>query len=56
MNNKRRVHVPSIKPLGMSLLDRVNQVIVEEQTIFTLAKLNPITTQRRGTVTLGVWF
>jgi hypothetical protein len=56
MNSKRRVHVPSIKPLGTPLLDRINQVVVEEQTIFTLAKLNPITTQRRGTVTPGVWF
>jgi hypothetical protein len=44
MNSKRRVHIPSIKPLGMPLLDRIKQVIVEEQTIFTLAKLNPITT------------
>jgi hypothetical protein len=56
MNNKRRVHVPSVKPLGTSLLDRINQVIIEEQTLFTLVKLNPTTTHRRSIVTPGVWF
>jgi hypothetical protein len=56
MNSKRRVHVPSVKPLGTPLLDRINQVIIEEQTFFTLSKLNPTTTQRRSIVTSGVWF
>jgi hypothetical protein len=56
MNSKRRVHVSNIKPLGMPLLDRINQVIIEEQTFFTLTKLNPTTTQMRSTVTPGVWF
>jgi hypothetical protein len=44
MNSKRRVHVPNVKPLGMPLLDRINQVIIEEQAFFTLAKLNSTTT------------
>jgi hypothetical protein len=56
MNSKRRVHVPSVKPLGTPLLDRINQVIIEEQTFFALEKLNPITTQRRSNVTPRVWF
>jgi hypothetical protein len=32
MNSKRRVYVPSVKPLRTPLLDRINQVIIEEQT------------------------
>jgi hypothetical protein len=55
MDNKRRVYVPSIKPLGTPLLDIINQVIIKEQTFFTMLKLNPTTTQRRSTVTAGVW-
>jgi hypothetical protein len=56
MNSKRRVHVPSVKPLGTPLLDRINQVIIKKQTFFALVKLNLTTTQRRSTVSLGVWF
>jgi hypothetical protein len=56
MNSRRRVHVPSVKPLRTPLLDRINKVIIEKQTFFALAKLDPTTTQRRSTVTLGVWF
>jgi hypothetical protein len=56
MNSKRRDHVPRVKLLETSLLDRINQVIIEKQTLFTLAELNPTTTQRRSVVTPGVWF
>jgi hypothetical protein len=49
-------HVSSIKPLGTPLLHRINQVIVEEEILLTLAELNPTATQRRNIITLGVWF
>jgi hypothetical protein len=56
MNSEGRAHVPSIKPLGTPLLNRINQVIVEKQTLFTLAELNSTTTQSRSITTSGVWF
>jgi hypothetical protein len=40
----------------MPLLHRINQVIVEEEILLTLAELNPTTTQRRNIITPGVWF
>jgi hypothetical protein len=42
MNRKMRVHVPSVKPLKTPHLDRINPVIIEKQTLFTLVELNPI--------------
>jgi hypothetical protein len=49
-------HVSSVKPLRMPLLNRINQVIVEKEILLILAKLNPIATQRRNIITMGVWF
>jgi hypothetical protein len=49
-------HVSGVKPLGTPLLHRINQVIVEEKNLLTLAELNPIATQRRNIITPGVWF
>jgi hypothetical protein len=37
-------HVFSVKPLRMPLLHRINQVIVEEEILLTLAELNPTVT------------
>jgi hypothetical protein len=30
MDSKRRAHDPSVKPLRMPLLDRINHVVIEE--------------------------
>jgi hypothetical protein len=56
VERKREEHVFGVKPLGMPLLHRINQVIVEEEILLTLVELNPIATQRRNIITLGVWF
>jgi hypothetical protein len=55
MNSKSGEHVFSVKPHGMPLLHRINQVIVEKEILFALAKLNPTTTQRRNIITPGMW-
>jgi hypothetical protein len=56
VNRKGREHVFGVKPLGMPLLHRINQVIVEKEIFLTLAELNPTATQRRNIITPGVWF
>jgi hypothetical protein len=56
MNSKSGEHVSSVKPLGMPLLHRINQVIVKKEILFALAELNPTTTQRRNIITPRVWF
>jgi hypothetical protein len=44
VNSKSGEHVSGIKPLGMSLLHRINQVIVEKEFFLALAEMNPTTT------------
>jgi hypothetical protein len=44
VERRGREHVFGIKPLGMPLLHRINQVIVKEEILLTLAELNPIAT------------
>jgi hypothetical protein len=56
MHCEGRGHVPSIKPLGSPVLNRVNQVVLKELFLLTLAKLDTTTTQGRSTITPGVWF
>jgi hypothetical protein len=56
MNSKSGEHFSGVKPLRMLLLHRINQVIVEKEILFNLAKLNPTTTQRRNIITLGCGF
>jgi hypothetical protein len=56
VNSKSGEHVSGVKPPGMPLLYRINQVIVEKEILFALMKLNPTTTQRRNIITPGVRF
>jgi hypothetical protein len=49
-------HVSDVKPLRMPLLHKINQVIVDEEILLTLAELNTTATQRRNIITPGVWF
>jgi hypothetical protein len=56
VERKGEEHVFDVKPLGTPLLHRINQVIVEEEILLTLAELNPTATQRRNIITLRVWF
>jgi hypothetical protein len=44
MHYKGRGHIPSIKPLGSPVLNQVNQVVLEELFLLTLAKLDTTTT------------
>jgi hypothetical protein len=34
MNSKRRNHVCSIKPLGTSILNRINKIIIKKRAFF----------------------
>jgi hypothetical protein len=43
VNSKSREHVSGVKPLGMPLLHRINQVIVKKEILFALIELNPTT-------------
>jgi hypothetical protein len=56
VDRKGKKHIPSVKPLGMPLLHRINQVIVKKEILLALAELNPTATQRRNIITLEVWF
>jgi hypothetical protein len=56
LERKGGEHVSGVKPLRTPLLHKINQVIIEEEILLTLTKLNPTTTQRRNIITLGVWF
>jgi hypothetical protein len=44
VDSERGIHIPSIKPLGTPILNRVNQVVLEELFLLVLAKLNTTTT------------
>ena len=56
MDNKRRDQIGSIKPIGTPIPYRINQVIVKELALKTLAKLNPAATKNTGVFTVGLGF
>jgi hypothetical protein len=51
MNSKGRNHVHNIKPLGMSVPNRINKIIIKKEGFLPLMELDATTTQRRSTVT-----
>jgi hypothetical protein len=56
MNSKGRNHIGSIKPVGMPIPHRINQVIIKELIFATLAKLDPAATKNTGVITAGLGF
>ena len=54
MNEKRRNQIGGIKPVSTPIPHRINQVIVKEFTLKTLAKLNPAATKNIGVITVGL--
>ena len=48
VDSKRRDQISGIKPVGMLISYRINQVIIKELALKTLAKLNPTTTKNVG--------
>ena len=54
MNGKRRNQIGSIKPVGTPIPHRINQVIVKEFALKTLAKLNPAATKNVGVIVAGL--
>ena len=56
MDSKRRDQIGDIKPVGTSISYRINQVIVKELALKTLAKLNPAATKNTGVFTAGLGF
>ena len=55
MNGKRRNQVGGIKPVSTPIPHRINQVIVKEFALKTLAKLNPAATKNIGVIAAGLW-
>ena len=55
MDDKGRDQIGSIKPVGTPIPHRINQVIVKEFALKTLAKLNPAATKNIGVITAGLW-
>ena len=55
MNGKRRNQVGGIKPVSTPIPHRINQVIVKEVALKTLAKLDPIATKNIGVIVAGLW-
>ena len=55
MNRKRRNQIGGIKPVGTPISHRINQVIVKEFALKTLAKLNPTATKNIGVIAVGLW-
>ena len=55
MNGKRRNQVGGIKPVSTPIPHRINQIIVKEFALKTLAKLNPTATKNIGVITAGLW-
>jgi hypothetical protein len=51
MNSKGRNHVCSIKPLGTSISNRINKIIIKKEGFLPLTELDVTTTQRRSTIT-----
>ena len=56
MNGKRRNQIGGIKLVGTPIPYRINQVIVKELALKTLAKLNPTTTKNVGFFAAGLGF
>ena len=56
MDDKGRDQIGSIKPIGTPIFYRINQVIVKELDLKTLAKLNPATAKNAGFFTAGLRF
>ena len=56
MDSKRRDQIGGIKPVGMPIPHRINQVIVKELALKTLAKLNPTATKDTGVFEVGLGF
>ena len=54
MNSKRRNQIGGIKPVGTPIPHRINQVIIKEFTLKTLAKLNPTATKNMGVIAAGL--
>ena len=54
VNGKRRNQVGSIKPVSTSIPHRINQVIVKEFALKTLAKLDPAATKNIGVIAAGL--
>ena len=50
VNSKRRNQIGGVKPVGTPIPHRINQVIVEEFALKTLAKLNPASTKNAGII------
>ena len=55
MNGKRRNQIGGIKPVGTPIPHRINQVIVKEFALKTLAKLNPTATKNAGVIVVRLW-
>ena len=55
MNSKRRNQIGGIKPVGMPIPHRINQVIIKKFTLKTLTKLNPAATKNMGVIAVGLW-
>ena len=56
MNGKRRNQVGGIKPVSTPIPHRINQVIVKEFALKTLAKLNPTATKNAGVIAARLGF
>jgi len=56
MNGKRRNQVGGIKLVSTPIPHRINQVIVKELALKTLAKLNPAATKNTGVFAAGLGF
>jgi len=54
MTSKRRNQIGGIKPVGTPIPHRINQVIVKELALKTLAKLNPAATKNAGVIAAGL--
>ena len=55
MNSKRRNQIGGVKPVSTPIPHRINQVIVKEFALKTLAKLNPVATKNIGVIAVGLW-
>ena len=56
MNGKRKNQIGGIKPVGTPIPYKINQVIVKELALKTLAKLNPAATKNTGVFAAGLGF
>ena len=56
MNGERRNQIGGIEPVSAPIPHRINQVIVKEFALKTLAKLNPTATKNTGVLAAGLGF